>query len=140
MCLHVAHLLSQEGHALGRQRGERWASVGQWGGADAHQSTVLVAPRVLGTGQMLGGMDAPDPGWAVPLSTGGSEDHWPQAAMGGQERGATVALRRECVGGGQSCLAGAGLEKPRLEECGELWAPHPNPELPHAHLATCPGS
>ena len=86
MCLHVAHLLSQEGHALGRQRGAMWASVGQWGGPDAHQSTTLVAPRVLGTGQMLGRMDALDTGWAAPLPTGGSEDHWPHAAMGSQER------------------------------------------------------
>lgn len=86
MCLHVAHLLSQEGHALGRQRGARWASVGQWGRADAHQSTTLVAPRVLGTRQMLGRMDALDPSWAAPLPTGGSEDQWLQAAVGSQER------------------------------------------------------
>ena len=41
----------------------------------------------------------PDPGRAVPLPTGGSEDHCPQAAMGGQERhlrghsGPAVAVR-----------------------------------------------
>ena len=68
------------------QRGARWASVGQWGRADAHQSTTLVAPRVLGTRQMLGRMDALDPSWAAPLPTGGSEDQWLQAAVGSQER------------------------------------------------------
>ena len=53
---------------------------------------------------------------------------------------ATVALSRECMGEGWSRLAGAGLEKPRLGERGELRAPHPNPELTHACLAACPGS
>ena len=132
MCLHVAHLLSQEGHALGRQHGARWALVGQWGGADAHQSTMLVAPRVLGTRQMLGRMDAPDPGRAVPLPTGGSEDHCPQAAMGGQER----HLRGHS--GPEQRMHGWGVEPPSRGELGEAQAgrvwrtpgPSPKPRAP----------
>ena len=51
--------------------------------------------------------------------------------------GVTVALSRECMGGGWSRLAGAGLEKPRLGERGELRAPHPNQPPSPAHTPGC---
>lgn len=92
--------------------------VGQQGGADALQSTTLVAPCLLGSVQMPGRMGAQGPGWAASLPTGGSEDQGPQAAMGFQDRhlGGQVALSSEWMGGEQSHLAGTGLERPRLGE------------------------
>ena len=39
-----------------------------------------------------------------------------------------------------SHLAWMCLERPRLGECRDLWAPHPTPQPPHACPATCCGS
>ena len=73
VCLSVAHLLSQEGRVLGGRRRGKGSSVGRRGGAEALQSTALVAHGGLGTGQGPGRMGAQGPGWAAPRPAGGSE-------------------------------------------------------------------